>query len=70
MALKLCSANSVGCRAPMPKEGKKKEGIFFFSPSLADFQLKKSMLEKNIAGGQALLEFPNYRIHNEEMELK
>lgn len=50
MALKLFSANSVGCFSPMPRErGGGKEGIFFLV-SLADFQLKKSMLEKNIAG--------------------
>lgn len=51
MALKLFSANSVGCFSPMPRErggGERKE--FFFLVSLADFQLKKSMLEKNIAG--------------------
>lgn len=34
MALKLFSANSVGCFSPMPRErGGGKEGIFFFSQS-------------------------------------
>lgn len=49
MAVKLFSANSVGRRYSVPKGKKKRKEKNILG--LADFQLKKSMLEKNIAGG-------------------
>lgn len=70
MALKLFAANSVGCRFIMPGEEKKRGEKKKVTPRLADFQLKKSMLGKNIAGSELLPQTPSGRIHNVSLSIR